>query len=109
MALFLAAASVATFVILQIATYIAVPALAYVGSVLIGVGLLFRRGRNRRCDHCSYPMISWRASPDRCPECGNRWKRLGGTRYGTRLHRAWLLSGIALLLAAASIWAFVPL
>lgn len=81
----------------------------YFGSTLLAIPLIVIRRRGRSCSRCSYPMTSWRASADRCPECGNPWKRLGGTVYGTRLHRAWLLSGITLLLAAAAIWAFVPL
>ena len=81
----------------------------YYGSTLLAIFLIIVRGRGRRCARCSYSLTSWRASANRCPECGNQWKRLGGTRYGTRLHRAWLYSGVALLLAAASIWAFVPL
>lgn len=89
--------------------YPAVPLLVYAASLLIGVGLLFRHGVERRCSRCSYRLTSWRASANLCPECANPWKRLGGTVYGTRLHRAWLLSGIPLLLAAAAIWAFVPL
>lgn len=83
--------------------------LVYYGSTFLAIALIIIRRRGRSCSRCSYPMISWRASADRCPECGNPWKRLGGTIYGTRLHRAWLLSGISLLLAAAAIWAFVPL
>jgi len=83
--------------------------LIYFGSTLLAIALIITRGRGRACSRCTYRLTSWRASADRCPECGNRWKRLGGTRYGTRLHHAWLLSGIALLLAAASIWAFVAL
>lgn len=81
----------------------------YYGSTVLAIALIVIRRRGRSCARCNYRFTSWRASADRCPECGNPWKRLGGTVYGTRLHRAWLLSGIALLLAAASIWAFVPL
>ncbi len=83
--------------------------LTYCGATLVATGAIVVVGPGRSCSHCSYPMTSWRASANRCPECGNLWKSLGGTVYGTRLRRAWLFSGIALLLAAAAIWAFVPL
>ncbi len=83
--------------------------LAYCGVALIATGAIVVVRRGRSCSRCSYRLTSWRGSADRCPECANPWKRLGGTVYGTRLHRAWLLSGITLLLAAAAIWAFVPL
>ena len=80
----------------------------FYGSTLVAIALTIYRGRGRSCARCAYPFTSWRGSADLCPECASPWKRLGGTVYGTRLHRAWFFSGIALLVAAGAIWAFVP-
>jgi hypothetical protein len=80
----------------------------FFGVTSISCGLLIIRSRGRSCSRCTYRMNSWRGSADRCPECGNLWKRLGGTLYGRRISRAWLFAGVALLVAALGVWAFAP-
>ncbi len=78
-------------------------------SFLIGFQLTLYLGTGRRCSRCAYRMVSFRQSLERCPECGNPWKRLGGTVFGHRPPRAVLYVGCSLLIVAAAIWALVPI
>lgn len=82
--------------------------LVYLAWLLIALSTL-HLGSGRRCSRCEYHMTTFRGSPDLCPECGSHWKSLGGTVFGHRPPRALLYLGLALLLAAAAIWALVPI
>jgi len=83
--------------------------LVMAASFLIAFPLTFNYGSGRRCSRCEYRMTTFRGSPDLCPECGSHWKHLGGTIFGRRPPRALLYLGVAMLLAAAAIWALVPI
>lgn len=75
---------------------------AYIGGTLIAQAPFVRRGVRLVCAGCDYPMRSWRGAPDRCPECGNQWRRDWRARFGVRA-TSWrsLAIGASLLIASA--------
>jgi hypothetical protein len=77
----------------------AIVASAWVGGMLIALGLFHRRGVRLVCARCSYPMSTWRGAPDRCPECGTAWKQPWRARLGVRARQPRLVSLGAVLLA----------
>ncbi len=79
-------------------------------GVLVGVaGGLFLTGwvgiRRRapiRCARCGYPVGSVRAAGEVCPECGNRWMRIGELRRFRRISIWWLVGGIGCFVFASA-------
>lgn len=70
--------------------------------VCLFMGVTARRGMHVVCERCDYQMGSWRAAPERCPECGRHWKRPWAAALG---HRAvsWQLLGWSAGLLIASV------
>ena len=78
------------------------------GALLACVGVRVRRGKRLVCGMCDYPLNSWRAAPERCPECGNLWKQPWRIRIGRRCVRwDWIGLGSLLMIVSAGIAAAV--
>ena len=86
----------------QSAAFLGATTAAYIGGMLVAQAPFVRRGVRLVCAGCDYPMRSWRSAPDRCPECGNQWRRDWRARFGVRA-TSWrsLAIGASLLIASA--------
>lgn len=78
-------------------------ALIAAGLFLTGwVGI--RRRTPIGCARCGYRIGSVRAAGEVCPECGNRWMRVGELRRFRRISSWWLVGAIALLVLDGAAW-----
>jgi ribosomal protein L37E len=75
------------FPLLLISTYTIVA-----GVIVIAFGLVARRGKHLTCARCGYRMGSFRASADRCAECGGEWRNPWHHTIGER-RISWRLIG----------------
>ena len=71
------------------------------GGVMLTGWVGIRRRVEVRCARCGYEIGSVRRAPEVCPECRNRWKRVGGLRGIRRISVWWLVGGVGLILAGS--------
>lgn len=77
-------------------------------AVFLAAGLFItcwvgiRRRVDLQCARCGYEIGSLRRAGDRCPECRNKWKRVGGLRRFRRISIWWLVGGLGLIVMAGA-------
>ncbi len=73
------------------------------GLMTVAFGVTGRIGSRVVCARCNYAMGTWRGSSDRCPECGQDWKRPWNAALGVRrVHWPTVLIGVGFLSTAAA-------
>ena len=75
------------------------------GGLILTCWVGIRRPVDVQCARCGYAIGSVRRASDVCPECRNRWKRVGGLRRFRRISIWWLVGGIGLLVMGGMVQA----
>jgi len=83
-------------------------ALLMSGFILLGFGKKRRIGDEKHCVACDYPCGPMPAMPERCPECGSRWRGVGGTVTGMLVRRPRFMAAGTVLIVLSVAALFAP-